>query len=249
MAHFKKMALVEPRLLESLQHYLRQQQQIKERKQDNIVDDALTRQENAMQNTLQDPSLAATDKVKLYNDNLQRYLTYREKIEPPKFKVVDTAAAATAAALSPFTINDDAGIKDSTTTDVEHDFFEREIIKSAPVKMKRKAILLLERLKRDPNISWNERGEAIIKGQLLPNTNINDLVQDVLRKRKSHVPRGWEAFAQSLRESNIPQDLVGNSEKWNWMTSDVPSSGKENRGASSLSKFKRKRKRVIWTPY
>ena len=30
-------------------------------------------------------------------------------------------------------------------------------------------------------------------------------------------PRGWQAFAEDLRDMNIPQDVIGNRERWDWM--------------------------------
>ena len=62
------------------------------------------------------------------------------------------------------------------------------------------------------------QGRIYHKGEVVPHTHIHDLVQDVLRKRKTHIPNWWETFAQALKESNIPQDLVGNQDHWNWMT-------------------------------
>ena len=35
--------------------------------------------------------------------------------------------------------------------------------------------------------------------------------------RKSKIPVGWEALATELKTINIPQDLVGNKERWDYM--------------------------------
>ena len=66
-------------------------------------------------------------------------------------------------------------------------------------------------------MDWNEKGELIHKGRTIENTHINDLVQGILRKRKRHTPYGWKMFADALKESNVPQDLVGNVDRWNYM--------------------------------
>ena len=73
-------------------------------------------------------------------------------------------------------------------------------------------------LKQDDNIGWNAKGELVYKGEVMPRTHIQDLVQDILKKQKTHIPHGWQTFAKVLKESNIPQDLVGNQECWDWMT-------------------------------
>ena len=61
------------------------------------------------------------------------------------------------------------------------------------------------------------KGELVYKGDVVPNTHSHDLVQDVLRKNKTHVPVGWQTFARALRESNIPQ---GNLDCWHWMNQE-----------------------------
>ena len=40
-------------------------------------------------------------------------------------------------------------------------------------------------------------------------SNVVDLVNDLLRKRKTD-PTGWQPFARQLRAMNLPMELVGN---------------------------------------
>ncbi len=44
-----------------------------------------------------------------------------------------------------------------------------------------------------------------------------DLINDTLRRRKHFQPHGWQTFARALKETNVPQELVGHQERWNWM--------------------------------
>ena len=44
-----------------------------------------------------------------------------------------------------------------------------------------------------------------------------DLVNDFLRKRKRFKPMGWQVFATGLKETNVPEELIGNKDRWNWM--------------------------------
>jgi hypothetical protein len=46
--------------------------------------------------------------------------------------------------------------------------------------------------KRSPNISWNEKEELKYKGETVPGSNVVDLVNDVLSKRKYFNPQGWK---------------------------------------------------------
>ena len=105
-------------------------------------------------------------------------------------------------------------------------------MRTVPKSMKRKASALLERIKSQPDMSWNERGEFIYKNRVLPGTHVVDLINDTLRHRKSFQPHGWRDFARALRHSNVPQDLVGHKQRWDWMhresaTSDAFSTAEE----------------------
>ena len=92
---------------------------------------------------------------------------------------------------------------------------EKRIVDSLPATLQRKGSLLMSYLKDGANIGWNERGELKIKDQLIPGTNISDLVHETLRARKlDAAPKGWKLYADVLKESNIPKDLIGNKARW-----------------------------------
>ena len=80
------------------------------------------------------------------------------------------------------------------------------VIDTVPSTMKRKAQLLVSLLKTNPNVSWEDDGTVKLYGKSIPGSNIIDLVNDVIRHRKG-----------SLRDMNIPQDVIGNRERWDWM--------------------------------
>lgn len=200
MEYAKKMVLVDPRLMDSLQK--------PQSHTSTIVEGALNKLDMDMKEILNRPDLSEGDKVTMYNQVLQRYLTYQNKIEPPKVHLLN-AEKLSAPAPTPI-----AGQED------EH--IEEEIVEAAPKVMRKKAHLLLKRLRRDPQIDWNGKGELVYKGKTVKNSHINDLVQDVLRKRKQHNPHGWETFADALKQNNVPKDLVGNVERWNYMHHKVP---------------------------
>ena len=58
--------------------------------------------------------------------------------------------------------------------------------------MKVKAKKLIDRLKTE--ISWTDRGKLLQDGTPVPGSNMVDLVNDVLRKRRNSDPVGWQAF-------------------------------------------------------
>ena len=140
------------------------------------------------------------EKLKLYHQSLQKYLLYKDKVEPMTVKVFGEPSLPE--------------VHTKTPVEETQESLEAEIIQSAPKNLRHKASILLRRLKQDDNIAWNTKGELVYKGDVIPNTHIHDLVQDVLRKHKTHVPVEWQTFARALRESNIPQDLVGNLDRW-----------------------------------
>ena len=49
-------------------------------------------------------------------------------------------------------------------------------------------------------------------GEVIPVTNIVDIVNDVVRPRtKNHQPKGWDLVAQGIKDTNVPLELIGNS--------------------------------------
>ena len=65
----------------------------------------------------------------------------------------------------------------------------------------------MEHLERD--ISWTARGELILEDVPVSGSNVVDLANDLLHKRKTD-PTGCQPFAQQLRAINLPMELVGN---------------------------------------
>ena len=69
---------------------------------------------------------------------------------------------------------------------------EADVVDTVPKTMQVKARRLMEHLKRD--IAWTARGELIHEGVPIVGSNVVDLVNDMLRKRKTD-PIGWQPFA------------------------------------------------------
>ena len=97
---------------------------------------------------------------------------------------------------------------------------ENDVLGSVPVTLRKKAERLLKHLKSDRNIiDWNKRGEIIAEGNIVKGSHLIDLIKDTLRKRKDFNPRGWKEFNKALAVLNTPQDLVGNSDRWQYQQS------------------------------
>jgi hypothetical protein len=105
--------------------------------------------------------------------------------------------------------------------------------------MKAKAKLLLKKMKSSPDISWNEKRELKYKGETVQGSNVVDLVNDVLRKRKYFKPQGWKTFGEALREANVPHDLIGYEDRWRFITQTkrTPRSHKRQQSPSPIRPY------------
>ena len=89
------------------------------------------------------------------------------------------------------------------------------IVRSIPKSMKKRAEALLAHLKeREDVITWDDMGQVLVDGVLIPRSNITDLVSDAMRPRKNFNPVGVHEFYKVLRDINIPKDIVRNEQRW-----------------------------------
>ena len=72
---------------------------------------------------------------------------------------------------------------DSATPSQQLNATDKQIIDSVPKTMQNRAKLLIWKLKHHSDvISWNDNGQLVSKGSIVPNYNIVNLVNDVMRK-------------------------------------------------------------------
>ena len=65
------------------------------------------------------------------------------------------------------------------------------IVRGIPKTMKSRAEALLAHLKeREDMITWDDMGQVLVDGVLIPKSNISDLVSDAMRSRKHFNPIG-----------------------------------------------------------
>lgn len=63
-------------------------------------------------------------------------------------------------------------------------------------------------------VRWNDDGTVFIENNKITGSNIIDLINDILRPlKKTGDPIGWEEFAKTLKDLNIPLTYIGNTEK------------------------------------
>ena len=89
------------------------------------------------------------------------------------------------------------------------------IVRGIPKTMKTRAEALLTHLKeRGDVITWDDMGQVLLDGVLIPKSNISDLVSDAMRSRKHFNPVGVREFYNVLNKINVPKDLVRNERRW-----------------------------------
>ena len=88
------------------------------------------------------------------------------------------------------------------------------IVRGIPKTMKTRAEALLAHLKeRGDVITWDDMGQVLVDGVLIPKSNISDLVSDAMRSRKHFNPVGVREFYNVLNKINVPKDLVRNERR------------------------------------
>lgn len=216
-----------------------------------------------LEETLQRSDLAPDKQMKLFDQQAQQWQTYQEKQNQPlpmslsilpqdKAKVHDSSKK---------------GAEGGGESHLSKDSVAEDVLESIPKSMKVKAKWLLQRIKRSDVMGWTDKGELVMDGAPVPGTHLVDLINDVVRKRKT-TPNatGWQEFAAGLRRLHVPQEVVGNSDRWDYIMMMKTHPGqtllsKDTRQISSLTKTKKKRNKsqkkaskhqevpLRWEPY
>jgi hypothetical protein len=151
---------------------------------------------NLLEQLKQRQSRVVTDIEKQMDKSMEEDLPIRERVKDYNHHLSQLR-----------TINEKQGPKqvpEPAPPSIEHD-----VLESVPIAMRKRARLLLDRVKH--KIGWNEKGEVIVRGRLIPGTHIVDLVNDALRQRKRHpTPSGRTEFAREVREIGFPHEIIQN---------------------------------------
>ena len=222
MEHVKKMVLVDPRVLEDKSTVMSKVEDTIKRNT-SMKNQVLSALDHELNTIMQDITLPDDEKIKLYQNTLQRFLAVKESNQQENIKFPEIAKNNVKL--------EDTRETESTSDHIKH--IKHEIIDGVPKKYKRNASVMLNHIEAHPNTTWNDRGEFVYKGNPIKDSNIFDLVVDILRKRKNITPTGWVSFTDALKAINIPLSLVGNVDRLKHMnTSDVQRSPKRRKQKS-----------------
>ena len=224
MEHTKKMILVETRQIEKLK--------------ESMLDKTLSKLDGEIYDILH-RNIADDEKAKLYSNSLSRYLNIdKPSVVTTTFKSEDVAASDVAAAAD---ASEKASESDSKNV-------ESLVLETVPKKWKSQASRLLTHIKNNPDVTWSEKGELVLKNTTIPKTHAVDLVNDLLRKRTStSSPSGWKQLANALKDYNIPHELIGNEDRWKY----INSSHNESFAVGPIrgQRKRQRQQRFDWEPY
>ena len=213
-----------------------------EKWKETMTDKTLSRLDGEMYDVLH-RNVSEDEKAKLYSNSLRRYLNINKPETEKKFQWEDIT-------------EEKAEDKPEVTDDIE-----TLVLETVPKKWKTHASKLLTQLKSNPNVRWSAKGELVLNDATIPNSHIVDLVNDLMRKRTStSAPIGWSQLAKVLKDSNIPHELIGNKDRWQYITSpssqSTPVTSSSKRPATPLYKRAKqitpkhkKKKQIAWAQY
>jgi hypothetical protein len=88
---------------------------------------------------------------------------------------------------------------------------------SLPKMSKQKGTLMFDRLLASNSISWDNLGVVSIGDRKIDGSSITDLVSDSVRNRRTGSPIGWREFTDVLGDINMPNELIGNIRRKNFI--------------------------------
>ena len=204
MEHAKKMAIVPTEVLDALRQNQSKSQTMVPASTKNLL--SLDRE---MKQILERDDLDEYQKATRYQQSLQQFLTFhKQKQKPLAVNIVqnkpspnDTSEAA----------NDQPSAMDD---DSVKEIFE-DIVNSVPKNMRGKAKQIMTKISAHSDImSWNDRGELVYNGSTIPNSNLHDLILDVLRINSPKFdPIGHKQFIRAMADINMPESLISNSKR------------------------------------
>lgn len=217
MENTKKMILVEPHVLDRI------------RQNDNIPKRPLSLLDDEMQKIL-NSNIEDREKWAKYSQILQRYLHFANaERQPITLPLVTDDVDMVSNKMNEKGENvNDMLVSKSLTLDEDViaeksnplKYTPNYMFKYIPKTYKKKGELLLSSILENENIiKWDSYGRVTIDSKPIPFSNIVDLINDVLRPLKRPKPLGWEKFASTLKQINVPRSCIGNPETLEYIKS------------------------------
>ena len=164
--------------------------------------------EDEINNILHNTTMNDFEKSSAYQRALHDYLTRVKQLQVRKISSLPISEKNKS--ISPH-------LEDNKETEHSEKLIKLEsrLLNSLPKSLQNKGKLLIDYIKDETDLKWNGRGELLIKDEVMKDSNVSDLIHEVLRTRKlSTTPKGWNVFTKLLKDSNIPMDFIGNKMRW-----------------------------------
>lgn len=155
------------------------------------------------------------EKIKLYNQILQKRLNM-VALNPPILLNVDTDNDLKKEDKNHTDLPLDSGDDNAKMKQEEISPIDNMLLNSIPKSLSTLTNNILNILKRNPEVvSWTPRGEFIYKGNTVPDSNIVDLMNSIIRFRKKkgkeeYQPVGQNLFLTALKDLNVPKSFIKN---------------------------------------
>jgi hypothetical protein len=160
-------------------------------------DEPLGNLDAEMLRILQTQSIPSDVKIRQYNQTLQRYMSLKAgRDKPYSLEITETEPSNN---------------------------LDETILKGLPPTKLELGKTLLDFINKQDNIIVEKNKEVTINGTRIPNSNIIDLVHDLVRDRKTHLPAiGNDKLIHALRLANIPLEYIGNKNRHDLFQTDSP---------------------------
>lgn len=175
-----------------------------------------------MNEILQKKDISDSKKAVLYQQILQKFVKFpfpnnstSDDSETSKSKLQETIASSNLSSQNAELV------KEEKVPPVEEEIIklvkeekvpsvEEEIITSAPQKFKSVIKGILNCLQQsDSPLTWSPNKELVVNGKVIRNTNIADLVNYLVRDRKTK-PKGHELFLEALKRNKFSHHFIKN---------------------------------------
>ena len=137
------------------------------------------------------------EKAREYSSTLEKYLRVKSRLtQPQAIPLIEE--------------------KEESKQDVHRSLTQSNIDYSVfPKTYRHKAMNLVKFIEENTQLKWDERGQILDKGVVVPGSHIVDLVDDITRTKSTklgHIspPTGLNIFIREIMESNTPRALIGN---------------------------------------
>lgn len=235
MEHGRKMIVIPQELLERLQSPTSGHQSSPEAKRSyKSLDDE-------MEEIMNNKKIEDSEKWKLYNQVLQRFLNIASnKRKPVNLPIVNNALGEEILEEQ----EDEGAVGHQQPIQQQQQQQQRtypgqieEIVETFSTSYKSDARNLLRYISRDGSlIRWNETFEVFVDGTHIPKSNLVDLMHSIIRVRMTDkVPIGWVEVMEALKRMNAPRGYIHNRKASNYLDGMVTSTPNRSFSTEEMS--------------